>query len=138
MEAISFRPIGYIHSPFKTREESPRQSIHTPDIEAIIELKPEFSAGLLHLEQYSHIIVLFHFHLSPGYDLVVERPRGGRPGPRGVFATRSPNRPNGIGLSIVELLEIEGPRLRIRGVDMLEGTPVLDIKPYDPGLNPAL
>ncbi|NLO21026.1 MAG: tRNA (N6-threonylcarbamoyladenosine(37)-N6)-methyltransferase TrmO [Syntrophomonadaceae bacterium] len=137
MEAINFRPIGYIHSPFKTKEGSPRQSIHTPEVEAIIDIKPEFSAGLLNLELYSHIIVLFHFHLSPGYDLVVERPRGDRPGPRGVFSTRSPNRPNGIGLSIVELVKIEGARLRIRGVDMLDGTPVLDIKPYDSGLNPA-
>lgn len=138
MEAITFRPIGHIHSPFKTKEESPRQSIYTPEVEALIDIKPEFSAGLLHLEHYSHIIVLFHFNRSSGYELVVEKPGRGRPGPRGVFATRSPNRPNGIGLSIVELSKIEGSRLSIRGVDMLDGTPVLDIKPYDPGLNPAL
>ncbi|KUG03688.1 hypothetical protein ASZ90_018935 [hydrocarbon metagenome] len=82
-------------------------------------------------------MVLFHFDRSSRYDLVVERPRGGRSGPRGVFATRSPHRPNGIGLSIVELLRVEGNRLVIKGVDMLDATPVLDIKPYDPGLNPV-
>ncbi len=138
MEAITYSPIGHIHSPFTSKEESPRQSIYTPEVEALIDIKPEFSPGLLHLERYSHIIVLFHFHLANGFELLVEKPAGGRSGPRGVFSTRSPNRPNGIGLSIVELLKIEGPRLTIRGVDMLDGTPVLDIKPYDPGLNPAL
>jgi tRNA-Thr(GGU) m(6)t(6)A37 methyltransferase TsaA len=136
MEEIRFRPIGYIHSPYKSKEESPRQSIYTPEVEALIDIMPEFSPGLLHLERHSHIIVLFHFHLSHGFELLVKRPGGTGSESKGVFATRSPHRPNGIGLSIVELLKIEGPRLTIRGVDMLDGTPVLDIKPYDPGLNP--
>ncbi len=138
MNEIIFQPIGQVHSPFKTAAEIPRQSIHAPDLEAIIEIKEEFSPGLLHLDKYSHIIVLFHFDRSSAYQLLVDRPRGGRPGPRGVFATRSPHRPNGIGLSIVKLLRVEGNQVVINGVDMLDGTPVLDIKPYDPGLNPEI
>ncbi len=138
MDEIIFRPIGHVRSPFKTTAEIPQQSIHVPDLEAVIEIKEEFSTGLLNLDKYSYIIVLFHFDQSSGYELLVDRPRGGSPGPRGVFATRSPHRPNGIGLSIVELLRVEGNQVMIKGVDMLDGTPVLDIKPYDPGLNPVI
>ncbi len=137
MEKIMYRPIGYIHSPFKTTAEIPRQSIYASDREAIIDIKPEFSAGLLNLDQSSHIVVLFHFHQSSAYELLVE-PRDGSSEERGVFATRSPHRPNGIGLSIVELVRVQGNHIIIKGVDMLDGTPVLDIKPYSPGLNPEI
>ena len=80
MEEIRFMPIGYIHSPYKSKEESPRQSIYTPEVEALIDIMPEFSPGLLHLERHSHIIVLFHFHLSHGFELLVKRLRWNRLG----------------------------------------------------------
>ncbi len=135
MDEIAFRPIGYIKSPFKSLSDIPRQSIYAAEKIAEIEINEEYVKGLLHLDNHSHIIVLFHFHQSPGFDLCVKRP-GNSPLSRGVFATRSPHRPNAIGLSIVELLEMKGNKLIIRGVDMLDGTPVLDIKPYSAGLNP--
>jgi len=136
MDEIVFKPIGYIKSPYKTTSEIPRQSTFSVDKTAEIEINEEYIDGLIGLDDYLHIIILFHFHKSAGRsNLTVLRPGTG-PGPRGVFATRSPHRPNGIGLSIVELIKMKGNKLLIKGVDMLDGTPVLDIKPYFEGLNP--
>ena len=87
-----------------------------------------FEAGLQDIEGFSHLYVLWHFHRAGGYDLVAHPPSDDRP--HGVFATRSPQRPSPIGLTVVQLLRRDGPRLHVRGVDMLDGTPVLDIKPY--------
>jgi tRNA-Thr(GGU) m(6)t(6)A37 methyltransferase TsaA len=94
-----------------------------------VELRPELEAGLQDIEGFSHLFVLWVFDRSEGYDLVSAVPLDEET-PHGVFASRSPRRPNPIGLSVVELLGREGPRLRVRGVDMLDGTPVLDVKPY--------
>ena len=94
----------------------------------MLELRPEFEAGLQDIEGFSHLFIIWLFHRTEGFDLIACPPSDGRP--HGVFATRSPRRPNPIGLTVVELLRREGPRLHVRGVDMLDGTPVLDIKPY--------
>lgn len=134
MEEIKFSPIGYINSPFKRTDEVPRQSIYAVDKTAIIELKQEYKDGLKDLDRFSHIVVLFYFHESKDFDLLTY-PHGCIE-KKGVFASRSPRRPNSIGLSIVKLLKIDECRLEIQGIDMLDGTPVLDIKPYFPSLNP--
>jgi tRNA-Thr(GGU) m(6)t(6)A37 methyltransferase TsaA len=93
---------------------------------------PEFEAGLTDIEGFSHLFVLWVFDRVEGFDLIGTPPGDDRP--HGVFATRSPRRPNPIGLTVVELLERDGCKLRIRGVDMLDGTPILDIKPYLSGV----
>lgn len=98
------------------------------EAEGIIEILPQFEPGLADIEGFSHIIVLWVFDRIEGFELLASPPSDNRS--HGVFATRSPRRPNPIGLSIVELLRREGPRLHVRGVDMLDGTPILDIKPY--------
>ena len=130
MKKISYQPIGIIHSPFKNIKGMPIQSAGAKGIKGTIELGHEFAAGLKDLEGFSHIILLYHFHLSQSYSLRVK--------PfldealHGVFATRAPRRPNSIGLSIVKLLGIEGRTLHIAEVDIVDGTPLLDIKPYVP------
>jgi tRNA-Thr(GGU) m(6)t(6)A37 methyltransferase TsaA len=100
--------------------------VHEAD--GVVELLPEFEPGLTDIEGFSHLYLLWVFDRSEGYDLLSRPPTDDRS--HGVFATRSPRRPNPIGLSVVRLLEHDGPRLVVRGVDMLDGTPVLDIKPY--------
>jgi len=91
-------------------------------------MRPEFEAGLADIEGFSHLFVIWAFDRSEGFSLVAKPPSDERP--HGVFATRSPRRPNPIGLTVVELLGREGPDLRVRGIDMLDGTPIFDIKPY--------
>lgn len=123
-----------IRSPFKDISEIPRQSIYASNERAVVEIREELKDGLTYLEQSKYIVILFHFNQSDSYELI-QYPHGGSEA-RGVFATRSPRRPNPIGMSIVKLLKIDGCNLEIQGVDMLDGTPVLDIKPYSEGLNP--
>jgi tRNA-Thr(GGU) m(6)t(6)A37 methyltransferase TsaA len=96
--------------------------------EGVLEILPEFAAGLMDIEGFSHVFVLWVFHRSEGFELVGRPPIDERE--HGVFATRSPRRPNPIGLTVVELLRRDGERLHVKGVDMLDGTPILDIKPY--------
>lgn len=134
MESITFEPIGVIHSPFKNTDEIPRQSIYAADTRATIELKEELQPGLYTLDESPYIVVLFYFHQADEC-LLQQRSRHDE-NLRGVFATRSPRRPNPIGMTIVKLVQVNGNRLEIEGVDMLDGTPVLDIKPYSAGLNP--
>jgi len=98
------------------------------DTEGVLEILPEFEPGLMDVEGFSHLFVLWTFDRSQGFDLVANPPTDNRP--HGVFATRSPRRPNPIGLTTVELLRHEGRMLHVRGVDMLDGTPILDLKPY--------
>src|SRR5262249_59892164 len=100
--------------------------------EGVLEILPQFAEGLMDVEGFSHLFVLWEFSQSTDYELVGRPPADDRP--HGVFATRSPRRPNPIGLTVVELLERDGARLRVRGVDMLDGTPILDIKPYLSGV----
>ena len=127
---ISYEPIGIIRSPFEGIENVPVQPAAASGIQGTVEVFAEFAAGLKDLEGFSHIILLYHFHRATQPRLVVI-PFLDRE-PRGVFATRAPIRPNPIGLSIVRLLRVEGNVLHIENVDILDGTPLLDIKPYVP------
>lgn len=128
MDAIKFRPIGLIHTPFTSPKDMPIQPAGAQGIPGTIELFPEYTAGIKDLDGFSHIILLYHFHMAQKSALVVMPFMDTKP--HGVFATRMPGRPNPIGLSVVRLLGIEGNILRIENVDMLDGTPLLDIKPY--------
>jgi tRNA-Thr(GGU) m(6)t(6)A37 methyltransferase TsaA len=128
MESFTMRPIGHVGSPFADTRQIPKGPGARHDAEGTLEILPEFAEGLTHIEGFSHLFVIWAFHQAEGYELMGRPPTDDRP--HGVFATRSPRRPNPIGLTVVELLERAGPRLRVRGVDMLDGTPVLDLKPY--------
>ena len=122
------RPIGYVRSAYSATSEIPKGLGAKHDAEGEIEILPEFEVGLTDIEGFSHLIVLWVFDRSDGFQLCGKTPIGDKP--HGVFATRSPYRPNPIALTIVELTGREGNRLRVRGIDMLDGTPILDIKPY--------
>jgi tRNA (adenine37-N6)-methyltransferase len=122
------QPIGYVRSPFQDTKAIPKGLGAKHEEEGVLELRPKFEEGLRDIEGFSHLFVIWEFDRSADFDLTVTPPSDNRP--HGVFATRSPRRPNPIGLTVVELLGREGPRLRVRGVDMLDGTPILDIKPY--------
>jgi tRNA (adenine37-N6)-methyltransferase len=125
---FSPQAIGYVRSPYSETQQVPKGLGAKHEAEGILEILPQFEAGLADIEGFSHIIVLWVFDRIEGFDMLANPPSDNRS--HGVFATRSPRRPNPIGLSIVELLRREGPRLNVRGVDMLDGTPILDIKPY--------
>jgi len=133
MDEIAYRPIGVIRTPFQDIEDMPIQAVAAKGFTATVELKPEFAAGLKDLAGFSHILLIYHFHLSKGYSLELVPFLDDKL--RGVFSTRAPRRPNPIGISVVRLLKIEGSVLHIEGVDMIDGTPVLDIKPYVPDLD---
>lgn len=130
MEEIRLKPIGIVHSPFKEPVGVPRDSADGLDYQGTIEIFSEYKNGLKDLDGFSHILVFFYFHKSEYSHLIVKPYLDDHL--RGVFATRSPHRPNFIGLSVVELLRIEDGILHIRGIDMIEGTPILDLKPYIP------
>jgi len=125
---INYKPIGIIHSPFKTIENIPIQNIGAKGEKGSIEIFSEFEKGLKDLEGFSHIILLYHLHLVNHSSLLVKPFMDTEE--RGIFATRSPIRPNPIGLTIVKLLEINQNILTIEDLDMLDQTPLLDIKPY--------
>ena len=122
------QPIGFVSSPFKNTSEVPRGLGARHDDVGALKILPELEAGLTDIEGFSHLFVIWEFDRSQGFELLGTPPTDNRP--HGVFATRSPRRPNPIGLTVVELLRREGPVLHVRGVDMLDGTPILDIKPY--------
>lgn len=122
------RPIGFIRSPFTDTKSIPKGLGVRHDEEGVLEILPEFEAGLADVEGFSHLFVIWAFDRSEGYELFGKSPTDDRP--HGVFATRSPRRPNPIALTVVELLGRDGGKLHVRGVDMLDGTPILDIKPY--------
>lgn len=126
---FTFDPIGFVRSPYKETSSIPRGLGAKHEAEGTLELLREFEAGLADIEGFSHLYVLWVFDRSEGYDLVSCPPTDEKR-PHGVFATRSPRRPNPIALSVVELLGRDGCALRVRGLDMLDGTPILDIKPY--------
>ena len=127
---FEYTPIGIIHSPFNEPENMPIQPASAKGIKGTIEIFKEYQDGLKDLEGFSHVILLYHFHRSTGFKLQVVPFMDTKL--RGVFATRAPRRPNPIGLSVVELNRIENRLLHIRNVDILDGTPLLDIKPYVP------
>jgi tRNA-Thr(GGU) m(6)t(6)A37 methyltransferase TsaA len=125
---FSMQPIGYVRSPYSATPEIPKGLGAKHEVEGVLEVLPEYAEGLMDIEGFSHLYVIWAIHQAKGVSLQGGTPIDGRP--HGVFATRSPMRPNPIGLTVVELLERQGPMLRVRGVDMLNGTPILDIKPY--------
>jgi tRNA (adenine37-N6)-methyltransferase len=125
---FSMRAIGAVRSPFTETREIPMGLGAQHDAEGVLELLPEFETGLTDIEGFSHLFVIWVFDRSQGFELMGTPPSDDRP--HGVFATRSPWRPNPIGLTVVRLLRRDGSRLHVRGVDMLDGTPILDIKPY--------
>ncbi len=122
------QPIGFVRSPFRETSQVPRGLGAKHSQEGVLEIRPELEAGLTDIEGFSHLFVIWVFDRSEGYELMSSPPSDDRS--HGVFTTRSPFRPNPLGLTVVELLRREGSRLYVRGVDMLDGTPVLDIKPY--------
>ena len=127
---MEFSPIGVVRTPHVDPKGTPIQPVGAVDIEGFIELKQEYVEGLKDLDGFSHIILLYHFHRSTKFSLKVKpylEDKG-----RGIFATRYPARPNPIGLSVVRLSRIEGNKLHVLDVDMLNGTPLLDIKPFIP------
>ena len=124
----SMQAIGYVKSPYKEARDVPKGLGARHEAEGVLVMLPEFAAGLADIEGFSHLYVLWFFDRAQGFELVGKPPTDDRE--HGVFATRSPRRPNPIGLTVVELLHREGEGLRVLGVDMLDGTPILDIKPY--------
>lgn len=122
------QPIGFVSSPYKEAGEVPRGLGAKHEADGILKILPQFEVGLTDIEGFSHLIVLWEFDRSQGFQLLSTPPSDNRS--HGVFATRSPYRPNPIGMTTVELLRREGANLHVRGVDMLDGTPILDIKPY--------
>jgi tRNA-Thr(GGU) m(6)t(6)A37 methyltransferase TsaA len=122
------KPIGTIRSPFTVTSQIPKGCGAHHDADGILEVLPEFEQGLKDIEGFSHLFVIWVFDRSGGYDLLGTPPTDNRE--HGVFATRSPRRPNPIGLTVVRLLGREGARLHVAGLDMLDGTPILDLKPY--------
>jgi tRNA-Thr(GGU) m(6)t(6)A37 methyltransferase TsaA len=127
---IEMNPIGTIHTPFQQLEDMPIQPAGAVGVKGTVEVFSEFRAGLKDLDGFSHIILLYIFHCSRGFTLEVVPFLDTHP--RGLFATRAPRRPNPIGLSTVQLDGIENNILQVRNVDILDGTPLLDIKPYVP------
>lgn len=134
---IIFNSIGYIKSPYKDVKEIPKQGVHSSGMGEII-LDEDFQKGLKGLKNLNYIYVFFNFHKSKDYKMLQHRQGDTTTEKVGVFATRSPFRPNGIGMSIVKVLDISNNIIRFEGADMLDGTPVLDIKPYSADLNPEV
>ncbi|HNX17712.1 MAG TPA: tRNA (N6-threonylcarbamoyladenosine(37)-N6)-methyltransferase TrmO [Methanoregula sp.] len=130
--AFEIIPIGTIHSPYKTQKDAPRQGRLFGE-ESVIEIYEPYVSGLLDLEQDKHFVVLYWLDRADRTALTATPPHSGIE--HGVFATRSPHRPNPIGLSIVDLIRREDNRLVVRGLDALDGTPVVDIKSYSAGLD---
>jgi tRNA-Thr(GGU) m(6)t(6)A37 methyltransferase TsaA len=133
METIVFTPIGVIHSPFADIEGMPIQPSGAAAVDGTVTVFPAFREGLRDLEGFSHIMLFYHFHAARGYQLQVVPFLDTTS--RGVFATRAPRRPNAIGFSIVRLRRIRDGELHVSRVDILDGTPLLDIKPYVPAFD---
>jgi len=128
MQTWTVKPIGFVRSPFSEAHQVPRGLGAKHEEAGVLEILPEFEGGLKDIDGFSHVFVLWVFDRSQGVELVGTPPCDSRP--HGVFASRSPFRPNPIGLTVVRLVRREGTRLHVQGVDMLDGTPILDIKPY--------
>ena len=131
-DSIQIHPIGVIHTPYARREDIPRQGRLSSEL-CEIELYPEFVPALKDIEQCTHLFVIFWLHQADRSRLTATPKQDGRE--HGVFATRSPNRPNPLALDVVDLFHVEGSRLTVRGMDALDGSLLLDIKPYSPGID---
>jgi tRNA-Thr(GGU) m(6)t(6)A37 methyltransferase TsaA len=125
---ITLEPIGVVHSPYTDKAQIPKGPGAQHDAEGTLEIRPDLEAGLTDIEGFSHLYVIWIFDRAEGCDLLSCPPNDDRP--HGVFATRAPRRPNPLGLTVVRLLRREGRLLHVRGLDMLDGTPIVDIKPY--------
>jgi tRNA-Thr(GGU) m(6)t(6)A37 methyltransferase TsaA len=130
MGDVVYRPVGVVHSPFKEPYGTPIQSAAARDVVGVIEVFPQYAEGLRDIEGFSHLILIYHFHLCSQPSLIVKPYLDDET--HGVFATRAPARPNPIGISVVRLVRVDGTKLHVAGMDILDGTPVLDIKPYVP------
>ncbi len=127
---IEYRPIGIIHTPFEKTEGTPIQPTGAPEARGVVEVFREFAEGLADLEGFSHIMLLFHCHMSKSFSLKTKPFLDNTE--RGVFSTRAPARPNAIGLSTVRLVRVADNRLYVQEIDIVDGAPLLDIKPYVP------
>ncbi len=130
---IEYRPIGKFHTSFTPQTGAPRQGILQPGSVGTIEIFGEYSGALRDLDNYEYIIVIYHMHLSGKWHTPVRPPASKRS--FGLFATRSPNRPNPIGIAVIKLNRMEGMILHVSGIDAFDGTPVLDIKPWIPSID---
>jgi tRNA-Thr(GGU) m(6)t(6)A37 methyltransferase TsaA len=130
MDEIKYKPVGVVHSPFKEPKGTPIQPAGSKGIRGTVEVFPEYVKGLKDVDGFSHIILLYHFHLSRQSPLEVKPYMANEV--HGVFAMRGPSRPNPIGVSVVRLIRLEQNVLHIQDVDIVDGTPLLDIKPYVP------
>ena len=130
MDKIVYSPIGIVHSPFKEQKGTPIQSAYAQGTEGTVEIFPEYADGLKDIEGFSHIFLIFHFHLSGKASLTAKPFMDDKP--HGIFSIRGPNRPNPIGISIVRLVGVEKNILHVEDLDIVDGTPLLDIKPYVP------
>jgi len=130
VKEIIYRPIGIIHTPYNKKEDTPIQGCFSPNSCGHIEIYPEFTAGLQDIEGFSHLILLYHFHKAEGFQLLTQPFLDKEK--KGIFSIRYFARPNPIGLSIVKLIKVKSNVLEIGEVDILDGTPLLDIKPYVP------
>jgi tRNA (adenine37-N6)-methyltransferase len=126
---FTFKPIGFVKSPYKDTSSIPRGLGAQHKAEGSLEILREFEPGLTDIEGFSHLYVIWAFDRSDGFDLIAHPPTDEKRS-HGVFSTRSPRRPNPIALTVVELLGRDGSSIQVRGIDMLDGTPILDIKPY--------
>ena len=130
MVPVTYEPIGIIHTPFRDKASTPIQGVFNPDSTGEVEVFPQYVDGLKDITGFSHLILIYHFHLSEGYSLIT-RPFLDNEG-KGIFSIRHFNRPNPIGISVVRLDQVKSNILTIGEVDILDGTPLLDIKPYMP------
>lgn len=130
MNEITYKPIGVIHSPFKEPKGTPIQPAGAKGMDGKVEVFAEYVEGLRDIDGFSHIILIYHFHLSKGASLTAKPFMDSEA--RGVFAVRAPSRPNPIGISVVRLVSVVKNTLHIQDVDIVDGTPLLDIKPYVP------
>ncbi len=133
MNEIKYTPIGIIHSQFKEPKGTPIQPSVAKGIKGTVEVFPEFAEGLKDVEGFSHIFLIYHFHLAKKTSLKVKPYLDNKA--RGIFSTRAPSRPNPIGISVVRLVKIEEALLQIQDVDIVDGTQLLDIKPYVPSFD---
>ncbi len=133
MNLLNLKPIGFIKTPFLTKEGMPIQPTGAKGIKGTIEIDPKYVEGLADLDGFSHIILIYHFHLSKKYELTVKPFMDDEL--HGIFSTRAPKRPNPIGFSVVQLNKMEGNILYIENIDVLDGTPLLDIKPFIPDVD---
>jgi len=130
MSEVVYKPIGVVHSPFKAPQDVPIQSVAAEGVKGSVEVAREYVEGLKDVDGFSHLILVYHCHLAQKYSLLVRPFLDERL--HGVFSTRAPSRPNPVGVSVVRLTNIEKNMLHIQDVDIIDGTPLLDIKPFVP------